>query len=65
MTTPNLSEIGKIVREMQADADAKHKAANEFNQKGADIVKQGIEDKQRAKGWPVTPSAPVSEKQML
>ena len=64
MANPNLPEIGKIIRDMQAEADAKHKAANDFNQKGADLIQQGIDDKRRAKGWPVTPKV-TTEKNML
>lgn len=53
MSTPNLTEIGKIVREMQSVSLAKHLAANNFNQAAANIVTQGAEDKMRARGWPV------------
>jgi hypothetical protein len=57
-STPNLVELGKVIRDMQADSLAKHKAANNFNELGAAIVQHGIEDKQRSRGWPVTPTAP-------
>lgn len=53
MENANLDEIGKIIRVMQADSIEKHKQANNFNQKGADLIQQGIDDKNRAKGWPV------------
>jgi hypothetical protein len=53
---PNLAEIGKIVKEMQNDSLEKHRTANNFNQKGADIIAQGVTDKKLARGWPITPS---------
>ena len=63
---PNLAELGKVIRDMQADATAKHKAANNFNELGAAIVQHGIEDKQRSRGWPVGTTPPVTtEKKML
>ena len=65
MATPNLVEIGKIVREMQSDADAKHKAASEYNELGAAIVQHGIDDKMRSRGWPVGTKPPVEEKKTL
>jgi hypothetical protein len=42
---PDLSEIGKIVRDMTTD----YKAAPNYNAAAAEIVKQGTEDKLRAR----------------
>jgi hypothetical protein len=66
--TPNQAEIGRIVRGMQADSLEKHKVANHFNQKGADIITQGVSDKMQSRGWPVgtrPPEADVSEKKIM
>jgi hypothetical protein len=41
----NLSELGKIVREMESDAKSK----SNYNRAAADIVKQGVMDKAQAK----------------
>ena len=49
----NLEELGKIVREMQAQSTANYKRANNFNEVGAAIVQLGVDDKMRSKGWPV------------
>lgn len=62
--TPNLKEIGKIVREMSDESVAKHKAANNFSELGAAVVQQGIDDKTRSRGWPVSKLV-VSEKKTL
>lgn len=59
----NTTELNKVVREMQNASLAKHLAANNFNQKAADLVKQGAEDKMRAKGWPV--GTAVAEKKVM
>jgi hypothetical protein len=56
--TPNLAEIGKIVKTMQADSIERHKVANNFNEKGAAVVQQGVDDKNRARGWPVGTQPP-------
>jgi hypothetical protein len=45
MTNPNISEIGKIVREMTKDVTS----APNYNAAAADIVKQGIIDKTNAR----------------
>lgn len=64
--TPNVSEIEKIVQQMTAESEEKHKQGGRFNELGAEIVKHGIEDKQRARGWPTGTKPPVvSDKQML
>jgi hypothetical protein len=42
---PNIKEIGNIVRGMQED----QKSAPNYNAAAAQIVQQGIEDKQAAK----------------
>lgn len=44
---PNIREIGGIIKQMQVIGGAS-KAPN-FNQAAADIVKQGIEDKNNAR----------------
>lgn len=65
---PNLAEIGKIVRGMQADSIEKHKTANNFNQKGADIIAQGVADKNLSRGWPAgtrPPEPDVNEKKVM
>jgi hypothetical protein len=51
----NTTELNKVVREMQNASLAKYAAANNFNQAAADLVKQGADDKMRAKGWPIDP----------
>jgi hypothetical protein len=51
---PNLPEIGKIIREMQKSASDTRKANSIFSQQAEDIVKAGVNDKMRAKGWPVS-----------
>ena len=61
----NVGELNKIVREMQDESLAKHLAANNFNQKAADLVKQGADDKMRAKGWPVNSPKPLPEKKVM
>jgi len=63
----NTTELNKVVREMQNASLAKHLAANNFNQAAADIVKQGADDKMRARGWPVgtRPPEPVAEKKVM
>lgn len=43
-TKPNLPEIGKIVRSMTTD----YTTAPNYNAAAADIVKQGVIDKQNA-----------------
>ena len=64
----NVGELNKVVREMQNASLEKHLAANNFNQAAANIVKQGADDKMRARGWPVasstsvTPSTPAVKK---
>jgi hypothetical protein len=63
--TPNQTEIGKIVREMQADSLEKHLAANHFNQKGADIVTQGVADKSAARAGTRPPETGVSDKKVM
>ena len=62
----NTTELNKVVREMQNASLAKHLAANNFNQAAADLVKQGAEDKMRARGWPTT-SQPnqISDKKVM
>jgi selenophosphate synthase len=45
MINPNISEIGKIVREMTKDVTS----APNYNAAAADIVKQGIVDKNNAR----------------
>jgi hypothetical protein len=45
MINPNISEIGKIVREMTKDVTS----APNYNAAAADIVKQGIVDKTNAR----------------
>jgi len=45
MTNPNISEIGKIVREMTKDVTS----APNYNAAAAEIVKQGIIDKTNAR----------------
>jgi hypothetical protein len=61
----NLEELGKIVREMQAQSTADYKKANNFNEVGAEIVQLGVDDKMKSKGWPVGTVAPVSEKKVF
>ena len=57
----NTTELNKVVREMQDASLAKHLAANNFNQKAADLVRQGADDKMRARGWPVGTRPPIAE----
>ena len=45
MINPNISEIGKIVRDMTKDVTS----APNYNAAAADIVKQGIVDKTNAR----------------
>lgn len=45
MINPNISEIGKIVREMTKDVTS----APNYNAAAAEIVKQGIVDKTNAR----------------
>jgi hypothetical protein len=45
MINPNISEIGKIVRDMTKDVTT----APNYNAAAADIVKQGIVDKTNAR----------------
>jgi len=51
---PNIPEIQKIIREMQQNTIDCRKANDSFSQKGADIVQNGVDDKMRSKGWPVS-----------
>jgi hypothetical protein len=63
--TLNLEELGKIVREMQAQSTDDYKKANNFNEIGAAIVQLGVDDKMKAKGWPAGITPPVSEKKVF
>ena len=58
----NTTELNKVVREMQDASLAKHLAANNFNQKAADLVKQGADDKMRSR---VRPPEAVAEKKVM
>ena len=57
---PNLSEIGKIVREMHKD----YTSAPNYNAAAAEIVKQGAADKLAARYMyePVLTTRPTSKK---
>ena len=55
---PNLSEIGNIVKSMTAD----YKAAPNYNAAAAEIVKQGADDKLRARYAYSNPPAPAQKK---
>jgi len=65
MSKLNVTELNKIVREMQNASLEKHLAANNFNQQAANLVKQGADDKMRAKGWPVNPPKSVGDKKLI
>jgi hypothetical protein len=53
----NTKELNSVIRQMQDESIAKHLAANGFNQAAHDLVQQGVDDKMRSRGWPVTPRA--------
>ena len=57
---PNIREIGNVIKHMQV-VGASSRAPN-FNQAAADIVKQGIEDKNNARlNYTPQLSKPISE----
>ena len=58
MSTTNVTELNKLIRQMQDESIAKSKAANKFNQLAADIVQNGANDKMRSRGWPVGTKPP-------
>ena len=43
----NQEELNKIVRQMQNDSDNKAKQTPLYNQKAADVIKQGTADKRK------------------
>lgn len=58
--TPNIREIGNVVKQMQVVAGTMRSpssGAPQYNQAAADIVKQGIEQKQEQRKW----SAPFKD----
>lgn len=59
--TTNVPELNKLIRQMQDESIAKHLAANNFNQKAADIVSLGASDKMKARGWPIGTQQPKTQ----
>ena len=55
---PNIREIGNVIKQMQtlggsSNSPTVHINAPKFNQAAADIVKQGIDQKQAERKWSV------------